>query len=219
MNNYKIENDTILIDKNTSLVPALCSNVEARKVKFLNGVKAIPYALFAKNVDIKTLELNDDLESISDRAFYACVSLHYVIIPEGVKDIGKDAFGFCPALDTIACSEEMYEKKDLWLGDNPGTKSIIVYDIKKNYAKEIRFIGYSNKTDSLGNKIHKIILDEVKSILRSKGITCVIDHVSEIEYKKPAEKKRKQRKIDYELKRELEKQIFAEPQDSIEVGR
>lgn len=212
MKDCKIVNDVMIIDKETSIVPALFSSSRVRKVKFLKGVKEIPFALFSGNTNVKEIEFNNDLKVINSKAFTKCISLTKVIIPESVEKIGKDAFKSCPALDTIACSQKLYEQKDVWLGDNPGTISIVVYDTKNNSAKEVYLSGYYREFDLVGKERHKGIVEEIKNILKDKGITAETQTVREYKSQKPNTIVR--RKIDYKIKNELNKQIFDDTADT-----
>ncbi len=90
-------------------------NYTGTVVKFADSVKVLGSGNFADNKNIEKVELNrleslgigvfsgaerladvvfgDDLETISDKAFYGCVSLtRDIVLPDAVKTIGKSVF-------------------------------------------------------------------------------------------------------------------------------
>lgn len=56
---------------------------------------------------IKTLNVDDDVESIGDYAFYDCISLLSVTIPNSVTSIGDYAFSSCIALTNITIPDSV----------------------------------------------------------------------------------------------------------------
>ncbi|MBP5476099.1 MAG: leucine-rich repeat domain-containing protein [Paludibacteraceae bacterium] len=60
-----------------------------------------PWAQYAGA--IKSVEMDDEVTSIGDRAFDGCVALTTVMIPENVTQIGEQAFSNCLGLRNIYC--------------------------------------------------------------------------------------------------------------------
>lgn len=76
-----------------------CSSLNA--VIIPGTVTKIGEEAFSRCTGLKTISLNDGIESIGDWAFYGCSSLSSVYIPKSVTDIGTSAFASCENLSTI----------------------------------------------------------------------------------------------------------------------
>lgn len=164
----------LTIKPTTYLCAGMFSDDAVGKVKFEKGVKKIPFATFSRNEHIYDVEFNDELEEIEEKAFYRNISLDSVVLPENIKRIGKEAFFQCSALEVVACSEEMFQKRDIWLAGNPGTLTIVIYNTQKNYAKEVVVNNVRSYWDPEGMKMHENSLKKIKEKLRKKGITSPI---------------------------------------------
>lgn len=194
----KIENNTLTIYPNSCLTPAMYFREHVKKIVFKSGVKEIPYGAFSGLNGLKCVELNYDLKKISEKAFSTNFELEYIIIPESVEEMGKNVFYQCSALDTIACSESLYNKRETWLGHNPGTNAIIVYNTQKGSAKAVHLFGSSFSCDATGKRKHDRIFEEVKKILAERGIRTEEEKIYETNYKNY--KNRRNRQLDYGIK-------------------
>ncbi len=221
MKKCEFKDGCMIIKSETGLVNNLFSGSKVGSVKFMPGVKQIPYALFA-NSDISKVEFNDDLQIIGDRAFNKNIFLRYVVIPESVVKIGKNAFTRCPFLEIIACSKKMYEQRESWLGNNPGTVSIIVYDSEHNTADEVYLTKFNNGLDPEGKRQHKIFFEVVKKILNSMGITSQITKTTEYDFDRAKDDNVEDSVSREELERiknELVKQIYNEEENVLAMGK
>ena len=68
-----------------------------------SSVKSLPKFIFKDCVRLKTVTFQQEssLTSISEQAFYMCVSLNNIIIPSSVRTIKKNVFSFCLTLNNI----------------------------------------------------------------------------------------------------------------------
>ncbi|MBV7440574.1 leucine-rich repeat domain-containing protein [Weeksellaceae bacterium TAE3-ERU29] len=57
-----------------------------------NSLVNIGYWAFSRCSKLESINLPDSVESIEEGVFYGCYSLMALVIPKGVKEIGKDAF-------------------------------------------------------------------------------------------------------------------------------
>lgn len=57
------------------------------------------------NCYLRNVEVSDSVENIGYYAFYACINLESVKIPENVTNIEKDVFEECPKDLLIICEE------------------------------------------------------------------------------------------------------------------
>ena len=60
---------------------------------------------FTSATSLKTIELNDGLESMGNRAFSGCSSLESIVIPGSVTTIGEYAFHTCKTLSSVTFNE------------------------------------------------------------------------------------------------------------------
>ena len=71
------------------------------------GIKYIGGGAFYKCVALVTVELPETLTSIESNAFYGCAKLKDVILPESLTSIGASAFSKCVSLEEIDCPDSL----------------------------------------------------------------------------------------------------------------
>jgi uncharacterized repeat protein (TIGR02543 family) len=69
-----------------------------------------------------------DLETIGDYAFYKCISLPEIVLPQTVKTVGEYAFSHCVSLKSITLSNAMTEIKDRTFSYCEALESIVIPD-------------------------------------------------------------------------------------------
>lgn len=161
----------VIISQKSIMNPLVYTEETVNRVIVQEGVKKIPYAAFANIESLTNVELNEGLEEIGDKAFYGDVSLKSIIIPESVKKMGNKVFLRCPSLEIIACSKQMFDTRDTWLAGNPGTISIVVYDTKSNFAREVKLNKALRHSGEKARAKHQSVLEDVEMALFEKGIT------------------------------------------------
>lgn len=62
------------------------------------------------------------MKRIEKRAFWGCSSLEKVSIPESVKNIGPEAFGWCIGLTEISISSKTKLSRDIFIHCNHNLK-------------------------------------------------------------------------------------------------
>ena len=62
------------------------------------------------NANLKEIYFNNNLEIIDEKAFYTCINLNNINIPDSVQNIGKYAFLNCNSLN-IASIPKHLEKQ------------------------------------------------------------------------------------------------------------
>ena len=66
-----------------------------------NDTKVIGFGAFARNSDLKSINIPGGVKCISSSAFYGCSSLTSVTIPDSVTSIGRSAFFECDKLTSV----------------------------------------------------------------------------------------------------------------------
>ena len=68
---------------------------------------------YDKKKEIKSIIINDGVNSIGDYAFESCTNLTSITIPEGVTSIGNYAFGLCTSLTSVTLPNSVTSIGDL----------------------------------------------------------------------------------------------------------
>ena len=67
--------------------------------------------MFEGCTGLKKVEFHEKLKEIGDRAFFGCSSLDFLIVPDSVTQIGKDAFANTDKQFIIQCSFGSYAEE------------------------------------------------------------------------------------------------------------
>ena len=85
---------------------------ELNNVTIPQSVTSIGYEAFCQCIHLKTLSFGENgeniktnIETIGDDAFYYCIELESVTIPQSVTSIGNDAFGQCHDLQSLTIKD------------------------------------------------------------------------------------------------------------------
>lgn len=70
-------------------------------------VKKIGWACFNRCLNLKDVQLPEQLEELSDSCFAVCISLDGVTFPQSVTKIGECCFGYCRYLSSIQLPEKL----------------------------------------------------------------------------------------------------------------
>ena len=76
-----------------------------RSVVIENGVNSIGYSAFLRCSNLTSVEIPDSIASFGPSAFEGCTSLTSVTIPEGIDFISSKAFKYCTSLTSIEIPE------------------------------------------------------------------------------------------------------------------
>lgn len=79
--------------------------VESPLTKKQYSVQGIDNQAFCGNGKLITVEISPGLTSIPDSCFFYCWQLTDVSLPNSIKDLGQESFGWCNALKTINIPE------------------------------------------------------------------------------------------------------------------
>ena len=107
--NYLVENNIIYKKENGKVVSLI------RSVGTING----------------TVEIRNDITKIGDYAFYAQKGLNQIVIPEGVKELGR-SFNYCPNLKKIEIPKSVTKIHNYCFGDATNNLEEIIIHNKKN---------------------------------------------------------------------------------------
>ena len=67
--------------------------------------------MFEECSGLRKVELHENLHFIGDRAFFGCKALDFIVIPDSVNSIGKDAFSNTDKQFIIQCSFGSYAEE------------------------------------------------------------------------------------------------------------
>ena len=92
-------------------IPAM---IDGQKVKRISGqLGSLKVSIFFPYMDkVHSVEIEDGIEVIDERAFLDCRNLKSVVIPESVKDIAAEAFCGCSDLKSISIPKSVK-----WIGE------------------------------------------------------------------------------------------------------
>ncbi|MEG2396607.1 MAG: leucine-rich repeat protein [Oscillospiraceae bacterium] len=76
-------------------------NMKSKTYTVLDGTEEIANDAFYKCINIEEVVLPNSIIKISDRAFMKCAELKKLEIPNNVKSIGADGISFCPKLESL----------------------------------------------------------------------------------------------------------------------
>ena len=143
---------------------------------FVKNEKELKYFIFGSNVKVeepqktgnagnskKTEEFEDmddsyrfeDIESISEKAFYAPWNLRRVYFDDNLKEIKKEAFEDCSELEVFCCGEVC--------GNNDSAITGLKLNEKKGDSFKIEAKAFSGCT-----QLHTVILPECKKLIIEK---------------------------------------------------
>ena len=113
-----------------------------------DGVEIIGSKAFEKvNETIKSVTFPDSLKEIKSYAFFFCVKLNNVAIPDKVTTIGFDVFGGCTSLLSIKLGKSV-EKLEHYALNAPNLKSLSI----PSSLKEIEVTSIPDNVNILGDK-------------------------------------------------------------------
>lgn len=105
-NKYLCNPDGVLMDRDkTVLIKYPAGSKEFSFYTVPDTVKTISYRAFEFSSALKTIFLNDGLETIENFAFYSCGNLLYITIPGSVTSMGKGVLGQCNLLNKVTIEE------------------------------------------------------------------------------------------------------------------
>lgn len=93
-----------------------------------NIITSIADGAFKDNLDIKGVIIEDGIKSIGSEAFKGCLNLEFVMLG-GVSEIGEDAFSDCTALELISLSPNM---KTIKSGTFKNCQSLVSLTVPEN---------------------------------------------------------------------------------------
>lgn len=83
------------------------TKIDMQADKQLSEIKSVDPAVFEDYTTLKEVVLPQGLENIGKEAFKGCISLKSIIIPNNVIEIGVEAFAECSSLATITLSNKL----------------------------------------------------------------------------------------------------------------
>ncbi len=76
-------------------------------IKWTEGIKQVPYALFGECEELEQIEIPDTVTEVKERAFAGCTKLKNVNMPDSVVSIGASAFRECKAIENIDLPKQL----------------------------------------------------------------------------------------------------------------
>ena len=112
--------------------------------------------LSAKHFDCKTYTINKGIKVICDRAFYGCVSLQSISIPNSVTNIGDYAFMDSKSLQSLVIPDSVTNIGDsVFLG-----------------CKSLKSLVIPNSVINIGNEVFSVC-ESLQSLVISDGVTSI----------------------------------------------
>jgi len=104
-----------------------CTGINKDKVENIvikDGVTAIGPSAFSSFTMLKSVDIADTVTEISGEAFYQCVNLTSMIIPNYVETIGKRAFASCTQLKSVSIGKSLVTIEEEAFKDCTSLKSM-----------------------------------------------------------------------------------------------
>lgn len=129
---------------------------EIRLPSYLKEIKA---GMFSHFTNLKSVyNMPSTLKSIGDSAFYYCISLEEIELPDGLTDIGNKSFGACSSLKSIDLPNGLISIGDYAFEDCELLEEFILPDSVENLGNCICGC-YNIKTIYAGPKISNLLID------------------------------------------------------------
>ena len=77
---------------------------------------------------MESVTFPESLEGIGAAAFYGCVNLKNVVLPEGITTIDRSAFAYCWGITEITCPNSLSRIEDLAFNSCKNLKSVVLND-------------------------------------------------------------------------------------------
>lgn len=101
---YTSSDGQVINPYDTSALPAIVSNTYndgKGVIKFASEVSSIGSNAFYRCMNLSSIEIPNSITSIGNSAFGTCLGLSSIIIPNNVTSIGEEAFYNCRALTSV----------------------------------------------------------------------------------------------------------------------
>ena len=121
-------------------VPWIVYAGEITKVTVESGVENITDYAFYKCIKLKEVNLPETVKTIGKQALYSCLSLENIIIPKSVSVIGESAFAYSTKIVAVYYTGSREQWSKIQIGEN--NESILYTEIYYNIGDEesIKFI-------------------------------------------------------------------------------
>ncbi len=106
-NPYFSAKDGVLMHANGSILYVYPAGKNEESYTVPAGVRQIAPEAFYGCLGLKKLQLPDSVTEISDSAFYDCADLQQVHLGNGIVTIGQDAFSWCVSLTQVTLGERL----------------------------------------------------------------------------------------------------------------
>ena len=120
------------------------------------SVRKVYYNAFNNCVLLKSVTLNDGLESLESSVFEDCLVLKAIEIPASVKYVGDECFNDCFALESVILHEGLEYMDDDVFEDCHSLKSIVIPNSVKFMGNEFFDDCYSLQSVVLHNGLKKL---------------------------------------------------------------
>ena len=126
---YTSSDGKIVKPYKASSLPTIVSNTYSDGkgiIKFATDVTSIGNYAFYKCLSLTSVTIPDSVTSIGDLAFWACISLTSVTIPDSVTSIGKGAFYRCISLTSVTIGNSVTSIGDGAFNACDGFSSLLI---------------------------------------------------------------------------------------------
>ena len=113
-----------------------CKNLEIKTVIVENGVTNIGYSAFYYCTGLTSITIPDSVTRIGGYAFYGCTSLTSITIPDSVTSIVWGAFSGCTGLTSITIPDSVTSIGDSAFSNCTGLTSITIGDSVTSIVRE-----------------------------------------------------------------------------------
>ncbi len=97
-----------------------------KSVEISENVNSISEYAFCKCENITSVAIGKDVTEIADNAFYSCSSISEITIPGNVKRIGDFSFCYCSKLSNLTIEDGVEEIGTAAFRDNTNLKSVSI---------------------------------------------------------------------------------------------
>lgn len=138
-----------------------------------DSVKVIPSS-FAKNTNIKVLDIGKSVTKIASKAFYCCAGLKRLIIPDSVRSLGQLAFSENVGLEELTLGNSLDDIGDRAFNMCSSLKTVTIPNSVTRIGMYAFYKCTSLKSVVIGNSVATLNSNAFNGCDNLKTVTCLV---------------------------------------------